>query len=202
MNKVLSGIAISTVAVVALVNPVSAIGTASGNIGSIVKVSDSCANLGEVASNNIGSIVKIDGGGTCDINEVMKSPALKNNIGSIIKISNVCGNTDGIANNNIGSIIKVDSNGPCKKDAPTTVVVTPKDSEQPASVVKQNETPAEAPKQTTSTPSTASAQMPAELPSTGPGELLASIIGLASLAGASYYFRASRRKLADTFAQL
>ena len=136
--------------------------TVDNNRGSIVKISNTCSDLANVASNNRGSIVKIDGGGQCDINEILNSSSVQNNRGSIIKIDNVCGNTDNVATNNRGSIIKINSTGPCDKTKPTTVTVTP------AATAKE------------STP--AATQMPAELPKTGTSSsLLASLAGLSVL---------------------
>lgn len=170
MNKVLVGLGLSIVVVViAAVSSVSAI-TASGNAGSIVKISNTCSDMASVANNNRGSIVKIDGGGQCDINDILKGSAVSNNAGSIIKISNVCGNTSALASNNAGSIIKIESNGPCKKDVPTTVVVTEKESD------------------TTATP------LVTELPQTGLGMQLTSLALIASgiVYLAAYFANGSR----------
>lgn len=158
MNKVIFGLSLPVVAVVSIAAtlPVSA-ATANHNVGSIVKVSDSCSSLADVASHNVGSIVKIDGGGQCDINEILKSPAISHNVGSIIKITNVCGDTSGLANKNVGSIIKIESNGSCKKDTPTTVIVTEKDSNDTKTEETTSESPAE------------ESALPAELPRTGLG---------------------------------
>lgn len=131
----------------------SSASSAMGNIGSIVSAKG-CDNLGSTASGNIGSIVRIDGGGTCDINDILKSPALKGNIGSIVIVDNACGDAAAAkANFNIGSIVKTTSVGPCKPNIPTTVVVQP-------------ETP----------PAVTPVSVPAELPQTGAGNII--LVGL------------------------
>lgn len=146
--------------------------TVTNNRGSIIKVSSSCSDLADVASNNRGSIVKIDGGGQCDINEVLKSSSITNNRGSVIHISNVCGDTTDVVTNNRGSVIKIDSNGPCDKSIPTTVVVTPAE-DTPAAT---QETTAK-----TATPAPANTA-PVELPKTGTtSNLLSALAGLSVL---------------------
>lgn len=74
-----------------------------------------------------------------------------------------------------------DSKDEKPEDKQKEIVVTPEDNTPPS-----NDKIVAATKET-----------PAELPSTGPAELVASTIGLGSLAGAGYYFRDSRRKLAE-----
>ncbi len=168
MFKIFMGVALPIIAIASVGAPLSVSATtASNNAGSIVKISNTCSDMADVASNNRGSIVKIDGGGQCDINDILKGSVANNNAGSIIKITNVCGNTSGLANNNAGSIIKIESTGPCKKDTPTTVVVTEKQ-----------------PNQDTTVKTTATASTVAELPQTG---LSGQTVGLAlTLSGAVY----------------
>lgn len=133
----------------------SSASSALGNIGSIVSAKG-CDNLGSQASGNIGSIVRVDGGGTCDINTILASPALKGNIGSIVIVDNACGDVAAAkANFNIGSIVKTSSVGPCKPNVPTTIVVQP-----------------ETPPAAVATP----VAVPAELPHTGPGNII--LVGL------------------------
>jgi hypothetical protein len=175
MNKAIMGLSLLTIAFISVAMPISAsANTISGNRGSIVKVSNTCTDMANVASNNRGSIVKIDGGGQCDINDILKSSTIDNNRGSIIKISNVCGDTSGLVKDNRGSIIKIDSTGPCKKDTPTTVVVTDKNE-----------------KDTTHVP----APTVTELPQTGMSLQtfgMAAAIGATAYIGA-YFLNASRR---------
>lgn len=137
--------------------------SSAASIGSIISVKG-CENLSQTASGNIGSIVKIDGGGTCNIDTIMQSPALKGNIGSIVVVDNACGDAAAAkAKFNIGSIVKVTSIAPCKVDQPTTVVVQPAPSPTPAAVVDAPVPVAKA----------------AELPATGPSNLI--IIALTAI---------------------
>lgn len=204
MNKLIIGL-VGAAVLAGNVSGVAFANTGSGNFGSIVKVKD-CASMGDVASRNFGSIVTIDGGGACDINEVMKSPAVTDNFGSIVKITNVCGDTSGVGNGNFGSIIKVESNGPCKEDEPTTVVITPEEptEETPPVVVTpvEEEPEAETPVETPETPAeepnedkTPKSETPKELPSTGPASIAAGLLGASSLGYGAYAYAQSRRNL-------
>ncbi len=113
MNKIVTYVLAVTIATVGMATPSFA--TVSNNRGSVVKVSASCDEIIESVINNRGSKITITGDGTCNIQEIINSGAIRDNRGSTIKIDGVCGFVPAEITDNRGSVIKISSVGQCSK---------------------------------------------------------------------------------------